>query len=73
MGKKLVIVESPAKGKTIERYLGDGYQVLASVGHIRDLVSPRDLPADLKKGSYGKFAVAVDNGFAPFYVVSDEK
>ncbi|ROR64999.1 DNA topoisomerase I [Agrococcus jenensis] len=73
MGKKLVIVESPAKGKTIERYLGEGYQVLASVGHIRDLVSPRDLPADLKKGSYGKFAVDVDNGFAPYYVVSDEK
>ncbi|MGC5076891.1 type I DNA topoisomerase [Agrococcus sp. DT81.2] len=73
MGKKLVIVESPAKGKTIERYLGEGYQVLASVGHIRDLVSPRDLPAELKKGSYGKFAVDVDNGFAPYYVVSDEK
>nr|WP_026372596.1 type I DNA topoisomerase [Agrococcus lahaulensis] len=73
MGKKLVIVESPAKGKTIERYLGDGYQVLASVGHIRDLVSPRDLPADLKKGAFGKFAVDVDNGFAPYYVVSDEK
>ena len=73
MGKKLVIVESPAKGKTIERYLGDGYQVLASVGHIRDLVSPRDLPADLKKGPYGKFAVDVENGFAPYYVVSDEK
>ena len=73
MGKKLVIVESPAKGKTIERYLGEGYQVLASVGHIRDLVSPRDLPADLKKGPYGKFAVDVDNGFAPYYVVSDEK
>ncbi|WP_347756115.1 type I DNA topoisomerase [Agrococcus sp. ProA11] len=73
MGKKLVIVESPAKGKTIERYLGDGYQVLASVGHIRDLVSPRDLPVDLKKGPYGKFAVDVENGFAPYYVVSDEK
>ncbi len=73
MGKKLVIVESPAKGKTIERYLGEGYQVLASVGHIRDLVSPRDLPPELKKGSYGKFAVDVDNGFAPYYVVSDEK
>ncbi len=73
MGKKLVIVESPAKGKTIERYLGEDYQVLASVGHIRDLVSPRDLPADLKKGAYGKFAVDVDHGFAPYYVVSDEK
>lgn len=72
-GTKLVIVESPAKGKTIERYLGDGYKVLASVGHIRDLVSPRDLPADMKKGPFGKFAVDVDAGFEPYYVVNDDK
>ena len=39
--KKLVIVESPAKAKTIAQYLGDGYEVHASVGHIRDLVEPR--------------------------------
>jgi DNA topoisomerase-1 len=71
--KKLVIVESPAKAKTIGQYLGDGYEVLASVGHIRDLVEPKNLPADLKKGSMGKFSVDVENGFEPYYVVSDAK
>ncbi|MGL3201045.1 MULTISPECIES: type I DNA topoisomerase [Curtobacterium] len=71
--KKLVIVESPAKAKTIAQYLGDGYEVQASVGHIRDLVEPKNLPAELKKGPMGKFSVDVDNGFEPYYVVSDAK
>jgi len=71
--KKLVIVESPAKAKTIGQYLGDGYEVLASVGHIRDLVEPKNLPIELKKGSMGKFSVDVENGFEPYYVVSDAK
>jgi DNA topoisomerase-1 len=72
-GRKLVIVESPAKAKTIGQYLGDGYEVLASVGHIRDLIEPKNLPPELKKGSLGKFSIDVENGFAPYYVVSDEK
>ena len=72
-GHKLVIVESPAKAKTIGQYLGDGYEVLASVGHIRDLVEPKNLPPELKKGSLGKFSIDVENGFTPYYVVSDEK
>ena len=71
--KKLVIVESPTKMKSIAQYLGDGYEVLASVGHIRDLIEPKNLPAELKKGSLGKFSVDVDNGFEPYYVVSDAK
>ncbi len=71
--KKLVIVESPAKAKTIAQYLGDGYEVQASVGHIRDLIEPKNLPAELKKGSLGKFSVDVDNDFEPYYVVSDSK
>ncbi|RWZ46284.1 type I DNA topoisomerase [Labedella phragmitis] len=71
--KKLVIVESPTKMKSIAGYLGDGYEVLSSVGHIRDLAEPKNLPAELKKGSLGKFAVDVDNGFEPYYVVSDAK
>ncbi len=70
---KLVIVESPAKAKTIAAYLGDGYEVLASVGHIRDLIEPKNLPPELKKGSLGKFSVDVENGFEPYYVVSDAK
>ncbi|BDI21531.1 type I DNA topoisomerase [Herbiconiux sp. L3-i23] len=71
--KKLVIVESPAKAKTIAQYLGPGFEVQASVGHIRDLIEPKNLPAELKTGSLGKFSVDVDNGFEPYYVVSDQK
>lgn len=72
-GKKLVIVESPAKSKTIAQYLGAGFEVDASMGHIRDLPQPSDLPTELKKTSVGKFAVDIDNGFEPYYVVSPEK
>ncbi len=71
--KKLVIVESPAKARTIAQYLGDGYEVQASVGHIRDLIDTKNLPPELKKGSLGKFSVDVENGFEPYYVVSDSK
>ncbi|MHB1234205.1 MAG: type I DNA topoisomerase [Microbacteriaceae bacterium] len=70
---KLVIVESPAKAKTIAQYLGDGYEVQASVGHIRDLIEPKNLPPELKKGSLGKFSVDVENRFEPYYVVSEAK
>ncbi len=72
-GKKLVIVESPAKGKTIAAYLGEGFEVTASMGHIRDLPQPSDLPAELKKSSLGKFAVDLDKDFEPYYVVSPDK
>ncbi len=71
--RNLVIVESPAKAKTIGRYLGDDFTVAASVGHIRDLPLPKDLPADMKKGPYGKFAVNVEDGFDPYYVVNSDK
>lgn len=70
---KLVIVESPAKARTIANYLGPEYDVEASVGHIRDLPKPSDLPADMKKGPYAKFAVNVDGEFEPFYVVNPDK
>jgi DNA topoisomerase-1 len=71
--KKLVIVESPTKAKTIAGYLGEGYEVQSSVGHIRDLIEPKNLPPELKKGSLGKFSVDVENDFEPYYVVSDAK
>jgi len=71
--KRLVIVESPAKAKTIAKYLGSDFEVLASVGHIRDLAEPKDVPADKKKGPLGKFSIDVDNDFLPFYVVSPGK
>lgn len=70
---KLVIVESPAKAATIEGYLGPEYHVTASIGHIRDLPQPKDLPADMKKGPYGRFAVDVEDGFKPYYTVNPDK
>jgi DNA topoisomerase I len=72
---KLVIVESPAKAKTIEKFLGKDHQVLASYGHVRDLPSNADeIPAAVKKKPWARMAVDVENDFAPIYVVqSDSK
>ncbi len=72
-GRKLVIVESPAKARTIAGYLGGDFDVEASIGHIRDLPQPRELPAEMKKGPYGKFAIDVEHGFEPYYVVDADK
>ncbi|WP_341973876.1 type I DNA topoisomerase [Microbacterium sp. LWO13-1.2] len=71
-GKKLVIVESPTKMRSIQGYLGDGYEVLSSVGHIRDLADKKDIPAEDKQ-AYGKYSIDIENGFDPYYVVSDRK
>jgi DNA topoisomerase I len=71
---KLVIVESPAKARTIAGYLGRGYVVESSIGHIRDLPqSAADIPAKLKGESWARLGVDVDNGFEPVYVVSRDK
>lgn len=70
---KLVIVESPTKVQTIRGYLGDGYHVMSSVGHVRDLPTPSALPKEMKSGPYGKFAVDVDDGFKPYYQVNPDK
>jgi DNA topoisomerase-1 len=73
-GSKLVIVESPAKAKTIAKYLGDEFRVLASVGHIRDLIDLKDLPPELKKKStIGKFSIDVEDDFKPYYAISPGK
>ena len=64
MTKNLVIVESPAKARTIERYLGDDYRVLASYGHVRDL------PENPGKGKLG---VDVEHEFAPEYVINEDR
>jgi DNA topoisomerase-1 len=75
LGKKLVIVESPAKAKTISKYLGEDFEVLASVGHIRDLAEPKEIPTEQKKAhpSLAKFSIDVENDFTPFYAVSAGK
>jgi len=73
-GTRLVIVESPAKAKTIAGYLGPSYVVESSIGHIRDL--PRnaaDVPASHKHLAWAKTGVDVDNGFQTLYVVSPDK
>ena len=73
MTKKLVIVESPAKAKTISRFLGDDFIVESSIGHIRDIPArAADLP-EKKRGLWKstRFGVDVDNDFTPIYIVTD--
>ncbi|HEU5491512.1 MAG TPA: type I DNA topoisomerase [Gaiellaceae bacterium] len=73
MGKSLVIVESPAKARTIEGYLGGDYAVGSSVGHIRDLPDrAKDVPEAQRK-RFGALGVDVDDGFEPYYVVDPDK
>ncbi len=74
MAHKLVIVESPAKARTIEGYLGKGYVVESSIGHIRDLPqTAADIPAKIKGEPWARLGVNVDDGFKPVYVVSRDK
>ncbi|MDB1086536.1 type I DNA topoisomerase [Streptomyces sp. ACA25] len=73
-GRRLVIVESPAKAKTIKGYLGPGYVVEASVGHIRDLPSnAAEVPTKYKGQPWARLGVNVDEGFQPLYVVNSDK
>ncbi|MEU8796335.1 type I DNA topoisomerase [Spirillospora sp. NPDC048819] len=73
-GTRLVIVESPAKAKTIAGYLGRGYIVESSIGHIRDLPgSAAEVPAKYKGESWAKLGVNVEQEFEPLYVVNADK
>ena len=73
MGKSLVIVESPAKARTIEGYLGRDYAVGSSIGHVRDLPDrAKDVPEAQRK-RFGALGVDVDDGFEPYYVVDPDK
>lgn len=73
-GRRLVIVESPAKAKTIKGYLGPGYVVEASVGHIRDLPNgAAEVPAKYKGEPWARLGVNVDADFQPIYVVNHDK
>jgi DNA topoisomerase I len=74
MAKPLVIVESPAKAKTLGRFLGNKYRVEASYGHIRDLPeSAADVPKEIKEKEWGRLGVDVDQDFQPYYVVPGDK
>jgi DNA topoisomerase I len=74
MSKPLVIVESPAKARTLARLLGDDYRVEASVGHVRDLPeNASEVPAEIKDKPWGTMGVDVENGFRPYYVITRDK
>ncbi|MFW5688262.1 MAG: type I DNA topoisomerase [Spirochaetota bacterium] len=72
--KKLVIVESPTKARTIKRFLGPEYQVEASIGHIRDLPQrASDIPKKLKELDWARLGIDVENNFTPLYITPRDK
>ena len=74
MEHTLVIVESPTKAKTIRRFLPSNYEVLASMGHVRDLPKgASEIPASLKKEKWSRIGVNTTEDFEPLYVVPKEK
>src|SRR5262245_40287386 len=74
MPKTLVIVESPAKARTIERFLKSGYEVLASYGHVRDLPESADeIPDEIRKEKWGRLGVDTEGDFKPYYVIPNDK
>jgi DNA topoisomerase-1 len=74
MAKPLVIVESPAKARTLERFLGNKYLVMASIGHIRDLPeSAKEIPESIRKKPWSRMGVDVEGDFTPYYVVPAKK
>src|SRR6187402_162883 len=74
MAKPLVIVESPAKARTLGRFLGNRYRVEASAGHIRDLPeSAAEVPKEIKEKDWGRLGVDVEQDFTPYYVVPNDK
>lgn len=74
MGKHLVIVESPAKAKTISKYLDSSYKVEASIGHIRDLPgNAQEVPEKYKKEKWARLGVDTENDFKPLYIIPDAK
>jgi len=74
VSKPVVIVESPAKARTLARFLGDDYRVEASIGHVRDLPdNASEVPAEIKDKPWGRMGVDVENDFRPYYVVARDK
>ncbi len=73
-GKPLVIVESPAKARTIGKILGSRYRIEASIGHIRDLpANAEEVPASIKGEKWGRLGIDIEHEFKPHYVVPKEK
>ena len=72
--RRLVIVESPAKARTIAGYLGQGYVVESSIGHIRDMPDKAaEIPAKYRSEPWARLGVNVDHDFEPLYVVNTDK
>ena len=73
-GKPLVIVESPAKARTVGKFLGTDYMIEASIGHIRDLpANATEVPAAYKKEKWSRLGIDVEDSFRPLYVVPKAK
>ncbi len=73
-GKPLVIVESPTKARTIEKFLSGGFEVLASYGHVRDLPNnAAEIPEAVKKEKWARLGIKVDEAFEPLYIVPEAK
>ena len=73
-GRRLVIVESPAKARTIAGYLGKDYVVESSIGHIRDMPDKAaEIPLKYRKEPWARLGVNVDHDFEPLYVVNSDK
>ncbi|HXS17344.1 MAG TPA: DNA topoisomerase, partial [Polyangiaceae bacterium] len=74
VSNSLVIVESPAKARTISNFLGKGYIVESSIGHIRDLPrSASDIPIQYKKEPWARLGVNTEDRFTPLYIVDPDK
>ena len=74
MAKRLVIVESPTKAKTLMRLLGKDFVVESSVGHVRDLpANASEIPAKYKKEPWARLGIRIEEQFKPLYVVSADK
>src|SRR5262245_8411671 len=73
-GKSLVIVESPAKARTISKFLGTNFTVEASIGHIRDLPEgAKEVPPEYKGQPWARLGVNVEDNFTPIYIVPNDK
>lgn len=73
-GKSLVIVESPAKARTISKFLGKDYAVEASIGHVRDLPKgAKEIPKEYKEEEWAYLGVNVEDNFTPVYIIPTGK